>query len=695
MEIDFNDLDVQEEYFHIFDKVLDAIVLLRYEANKENNTFVSVPQIHDTILRYFSKIDSFNGNQVLRDAASFITAATRKFQKREYYFNTLRTFYQIYKWDKSYLTQEVTSSFYNEILNQQQDFFCQLEKKFLKDVLSSCLPLTEKAEQQFIRTAKLRQTMTLLKEGRQEETPFTCDVILEIKKQAHENIQNMRYFRKMGYSISDEYLDSIDSLFFMGECTIENIASIFPFDLPDKVLKHIRGEYYQLLFPYLDDYSVDFSKISKKNIPYDYQHFVIASHENLLKNKKEVLSLLKKEGLDEFILERKENECFLKLLPFPFLFPEFCMEDFVSILKYSSLISKQFEKRGHAFCLESILMKFHQVLVYAKLYENTTPAIVSVLGEEVTNTVLNGDKMKSKNPRDYLEVYLKMLQQKESSIPPISFCYQDYQFTSGRNSDTSRLLVGHLCPYSCIGPLGSGSEAFSLGLASSYGDVLMITDSNNHLVARSFLFRISNYIVISSFRGEKGIHRQFYQKEVLDLLTQQIFQKANDSFDFLEKIYLVESGCRDLDGVYPTIMDESLTYLMPHCDLEGALYEIGNQKLENDILSSSLYERPREKVSVIYDEESIYHAFNRMRALYYFMTNGLEEKEDNHFEFIDTSCYTRVYQGQDFVIAEDYSDFISVFSLPVNDSRQKVEIDEVMDVLRQEKKGFVKTKKID
>ncbi len=462
MNIDFDSLDVQKEYFHILDKIMDAIVLLRYEANRENNTFVSVHHIHTKVLDSFLKINSFNQDQILRDLASTFVFATRKIDKREYYFKTLKSFYQIYKWDKSYFTAEVTSSFYNEVLNYQQDFFCQMEKKNLKRRLIYHLPLTEKKEQLLIQTAKLKKVMMLLKEGKQNETPLCSEVILEIRKKFHDHIKEMRYFQKKNITVSEEQLTSLDTLFFMGEYTKENIASLFSAYLPDKVLRHIKNEYYQLLIPYLDDFSFSPDLVNKGNIPYDYHYFVIAREENFLQNKGMILELLKKEGLDETFLERKENQCFLKLLALPFLFDEFRINDFFSILKNSALILEQLERRIPSFDgnMDTILNQFHQVLLYAKSYQNTTPAVISVLGDKTVQTILNGNKMKSRDPRDYLDTYLKMLKQKNSTIPPISFSYQDYQFTSGKNVDVSRLLVGHFCEYSCIGPKGSGEKAF-------------------------------------------------------------------------------------------------------------------------------------------------------------------------------------------------------------------------------------------
>ncbi len=223
----------------------------------------------------------------------------------------------------------------------------------------------------------------------------------------------------------------------------------------------------------------------------------------------------------------------------------------------------------------------------------------------------------------------------------------------------------------------------------------MVTDSYGNFVARSFLFRVEDYIVMSGFRGEKELPKQLYQKDILSQLVSQIFERASDSLDSLERIYLVKDSYGLLDDIYPTVLDESLVSLLPHCDLEGPLYQIGyHEKAKENFQSKVLYERVREKVQIIQEKENINHAVNRMRALYHFMMpSSNEELCLDDFLSVDTTGYTKVYQGQDFLFATDLLDDVFACFLPTDDIRQQEEIEEVFHYIEREKKGPIKIKK--
>jgi len=143
--LDDKDLDTQEMYFEWFEKIMDGIILLRYKKGKKDSTFVSNAQISDMMIRCFSKINRFNKDQQLNTLARKMTVATERYDQKEDYFKVLEKFYDYYQKDSN-LPVELTTPFFNEILNKQQDAFCRKEKEKIKTHLTRVLPLTEKKE---------------------------------------------------------------------------------------------------------------------------------------------------------------------------------------------------------------------------------------------------------------------------------------------------------------------------------------------------------------------------------------------------------------------------------------------------------------------------------------------------------------------------------------------------------------------
>ena len=122
--LDDKDLDTQEMYFAWFEKIMDGIILLRYKKERKDSTFVSNAQISDMIIRCFSKINRFNKKEQLNTLAQKMTVATERYEQKEDYYKVLEKFYEYYQNDPN-IPVELTTPFFNEILNKQQYAFCR------------------------------------------------------------------------------------------------------------------------------------------------------------------------------------------------------------------------------------------------------------------------------------------------------------------------------------------------------------------------------------------------------------------------------------------------------------------------------------------------------------------------------------------------------------------------------------------
>lgn len=222
--LDDKDLDTQEMYFAWFEKIMDGIILLRYKKERKDSTFVSNAQISDMIIRCFSKINRFNKKEQLNTLAQKMTVATERYEQKEDYYKVLEKFYEYYQNDPN-IPVELTTPFFNEILNKQQDAFCRKEKEKIKNHLTRVLPLTEKKEIQIKRGRKIKKLQEYLKEEKYGKLGLTEEKKIEIIDEVNTWIKTAKYFKKRDLHLSREILEQLGQLFFTGNLSIDQINS--------------------------------------------------------------------------------------------------------------------------------------------------------------------------------------------------------------------------------------------------------------------------------------------------------------------------------------------------------------------------------------------------------------------------------------------------------------------------------------
>lgn len=686
-------MDVQERYFRMLDKILDAVALLRYEKDRENHPYFSVNQIHDRVLTCFSNITKFDKTIKLRKFMQRIALATGKTSEKEYYFQMLDSLYQLYCCHCSSLPREETTSFYNEILNKQQDYFCQKEKERLIRNLKNTLPLTKKKQEQVAKTARIACMHQLFLEGKPYLLGIDSSEILKIKQRVHEKIQNTKYLKKEDFHISEEQFLNLDDLFFTGELNDQMMSNVLGGTVSSSFLKCIRNQYYREILPYLENIDVKGFKFSRKNVQYDYNQLLIFSFDRYQENLEKLLCDMKEKKMDLHILEKEENQIFLSLLPLINILEDFDTKQMSAILRNADMIRKRLQDENISYTQDHVLNQLHQVMRFAMIYDQATPNVTFSLGEDVVEKILNGDRYISRNPLDYVLVYQQMLQRTWTHIPAVSFPYKDYIVESGAMSDTMRLLLSQNCWNSCLAPEGAGADAYYQSLTSENADALLIKDQDGNFVARSLLFRKGNYLVISAILGEQGVQRQFYQSSFLDTLSCEIQKQAELCGDSIDYLFLTKSYSPPLLEDYPLIEDKRITRYLPHADWADQNYLI--YRKQNDFrlcedITGCCYSQKRE--TVICKTEDFWDDICKIRAL---QSLSLDQEVEFDFYQEDFSQIVEVYKGQDWYLAIRNDGRKECVTLLTGDDRQGMEIDAARSLLamRKPEEKYVKVKK--
>jgi len=689
--LDDKDLDTQEMYFAWFEKIMDGIILLRYKKERKDSTFVSNAQISDMIIRCFSKINRFNKKEQLNTLARKMTVATERYEQKEDYYKVLEKFYDYYRKDPN-IPVELTTPFFNEILNKQQDAFCRKEKEKIKNHLTRVLPLTEKKEMQIKRGRKLKKLQEYLKEEKYGKLGLTEEKKIEIIDEVNTWIKKAKYFKKRDLHLSGEILEQLGQLFFTGNLSIDQVNS--QIGLQEEDIKQIYNQYCKKMLPFLDHIELDKWEDIRKNIAYDHNHLVIISNE---KSENQLSAMSRYEEQNHIdLFNKKENREFIKLLPLCSIIKDFKMEQMKDILTNSNKILQKLTEENPLFdgSMNQILNQFHRVLSLAKIYSHTTPVVVKALGEETVDKILTGDGLDiiSRNPKDYVEVYQKMLTRTETKVPKVSGVYNNYTFESGNMSDTMRLLIGTNCLASCLGPEGAGEEMYREALIGENADVILIKDQEESFVARMILYRIGNYIMTSSIIGEQGIQRQFMNKEFLSLIATQLLEKSKQAGDCIEYVFMTKDPSVNLDDDYTLIMKFDLVKGLPHLDWRASSYLIGSTSSSVQIkkeIEGKYYSQTREKIKT--KEELNVSDLEKIIALEVLM-NG--EEEQKNIRTIHLEDYEEIYKGQDFYIGLRQDGSYEKVSLPTNDPRKQQEIKMIENLTKESvDQSLIKIKK--
>lgn len=685
--IDENDFDIQEYYYKLCDKLIDQVLVLHYEDDRRKERFLSVNQINTNIIQVFKTIDGDNTEFLLSDLVRKILYATKEKEKYDYYYSKLEELYSNFQ-KKGCLVNSETLDFYNEILNKQQNAYFSAEKKKLEQILTYTLPITEKRQMNLIRTAKLKKAQELIRDGNFDELGITFDELLYKLSELHKHLNSIKPFNKE--NITDREFKKLD-LLFLNAYLLEGTIS----DFSKEKRKIILNKYSKLLIPYLDNITDAFIEIDSTDVEFNYNHLKFYDRSKTVQNITDLFSMLPREKVDDIYNNFDYYKEILKLLPLVNLLPNFSMTLYYhTIVHYRKIVERLQLKNDivqNPSALE-LVNNLSSIIKLSKIYSQLDEYSIALLSEEVIEKIM-ADNQTSKNPADYIPVYLKMLGNKVSKVPQVSGEWGNYIFENDKNYDQNRLLIGKNSYRSCIGLNAPGEEAYLAALTDIKADVMMIKNKDTgKFAARIIMFRRGNFIIMAPIFGEKGYNEEFYNENFLSMLGNEILNKAIDAKDTINYVFLTKRQYCDFNNI-PSIMSDHFVYGLPHCDLRELAYLIGRKKrvvnLDTRVKKAKIYKKARKEPEEIIDNVKDQLLHIKAVELYTAESKNKKEKIKQDFENIKCSEYKKAYIGQDWYIAIREDDTIEKVVLNNTKEVQK-EIESVTDNLLEDISGSQK-----
>lgn len=682
-QLDESDLNVQKKYQYYLDKLIDTYLMLEYKKERKNNSVYTIDQVHMYFMSFFWEVRSQYREQQLQVLANKIAYLTRRKDEIPYYFKKVEELYESYQ----SLGNCNDAIFYNEILNKQQNFYLSKTRKEIIKELIDKLPLTEKTKQRLCNRIRLPIIIDRMKKGEYDSFCSTRKDLKDQLKKAHKSLSNKRNLKRV-YSFSKEDYDFLDNCFLKGELSKDAVEERFSF-FDKKQIKMITNAYNRILLPYLDNLPLDKEDITRINVSLNYKQLKIYSKEQLEKNLKDLENLLSPYEKEKILQEPSCKEL-VKLLPLVNESKIFKLDTFLKIALNLSKIKEHLLSKGDVveeIDLKQILNRLPKVIELANAYDQSNDRTCAILGENLISKIIEDDAT-SCNPDDYLMIYLKMLNQPYSKIPPICGEFQKYIYESG-NNNIDRLLIGKNSYRSCLGPSEAGEKAYEMSLSNVDADVLIIKKKDNSaFVGRTLLFRQGNFVILAPIMGSRGINKMLYDEKFLMQIGNQIIEKALSQQDNLDYVFLTTWGIpKKMNFFY--LADTKLGRGLPHCDIEPLAYLIASKKsfknpakkdlskkdihLKLNVKEQALYFKERLQISrkeVDYIQDIQKIKALKMDASY---SNEVLISEDEH--------YDEVYVGQDWYIAIKDKKIIETCIYKVDDPRQNTEITMVIDNL--------------
>lgn len=675
---DEESLETQRVYKNYLDKIIDALIVLKYKNGKKNYEFYTLNQLDDYIQNHL-------GGTQIDKLAEMIAYYTQKRERIPYYFQRLEKIYLYYR--RGDLTKEVTTKFYNEILNDQQNSYYSKEKKVLRTRLKLDLPLADRKKQNLENGIRLQIALKILeKEGYQGLDIKESDLLSDLNK-LHSRISYVKELKKV-YLLSEQDYEYFDDLFLKNELNDENLKLKYPF-FSKKQRNIIRNKYNQILLPYLEEMPITNETIQRINVGFHENHLKFYDASIHYANVVAFLDSLTYSELDTIVGQYEKVKNLFRLLPLVDLVPGLEMKVLKDMILYYPKIEETLISRGEIssnLSIDWMLKRLPSMIRLSKVYSRTDCYTYAILGESNLEKILESDS-RINDLSSYIKIYGDMLKRDKNTIPPLGGEFGDFVYESG-TAERTRLLLGCNCYGSCITP--DYGETFNHVLTEQNADVLMINDKNtNQFVARALLFRRDNFIVIAPIYGENGKeNKHFYNKEFLTQISNQLLSTAKEKGDSLDYVFLANNNIGKKKQVdFPVIMHSILKKSFPHADLNYNDYLIGYSEnvikkgkeiefvpLKETLDLKPLY--PSKRLDVQRKTENYQEDIARIKALEIISTKNQKQQESfkKQYASLLETTFSEVYSGQDWYIALKDNKILSKGIFEVSDSRQQEEM---------------------
>lgn len=677
---DEDDENNQERLYYRLDKIMDGVAKQRFIRDKRYFRFRSLNQINEYILKEFEKIDEYNQEYYLKKISNVLSQKISDKNYDDIFMEKIKSLYAYYHSNGS-LPKELTTDFYNQILNKQEETYTKSSKRDMIEKLTKTLPYTKKKEKGRRVGAKLKKIDSLLAKRNYQELGTTEDKLKQLIETYNDDINKVRKIRKEGFYLTKEQLNRINEYFITGSLTEDTLRKILP-DASDEVRTIILKKYTLIKAQFLNNVSVTEQELPILDLGYHYNNFKIGTMKNTYTSIINIITTVSEEEAQDILFNKEIPGEMLELLPLLGHLDDFNTEEMIVLLRNYPMVLNHMRKETltKSITLNSALSHFFDFSTIAAAYDSADDITISILGKEIIEQIRFSDKQTSKNPVDYLNVYEGMLAREYTFIPRVEGEFENYHYESGNDTDRTRLLIGKKCNFSCIGPGGAGDKAYYQALTGHNADVIIITDKNtNEFVARSICFRKGNYVVLAPIQGIRGIEESLYQPKFISEIGNQMIKQSLEKKDTLEYIFLSPDG-RFLDDYFPIIENNYLIDPFPHADLDEIAYLITSTKdPENVEINSTIpmpiiYKTKREKVKG--KKEATNADLTKIKALDILLTDEvtIREEKKRNFEPVNKEDYDDVYIGQDWYITIKKGKIVDEIVLPTEQEAQVKEM---------------------
>ena len=636
--IDQNDINNQEFYFHILDRLIDAVLNIRYSNGKKNFMFNSVVSLNNYLLNCF---DSYfiSGNysyisNFINDVYVFLNYSL----SFDYINDIVLKFYDFFM-KNGFIDLSITGSFFNEVLNLHRNYFMSSNKDLVYKKICGSFDLSEKRKKSILVSKKLSIISSLISSRRFSDlgideklySSFIDGVIFSIKQNSD--------IKKIGFddSFFEGLIDIFNSNGFLDDSNFDGLCS------DQNVIDFICRKFNNLRLKFLNN--VSFSDLNfnyyKSKYPFNYSNYLIYSNDVFYRNLSKIIL-----GISDYsnINLCDDMHYMLYLVPFVDLFDEFKVESFIDMLSVYDTVKSKLD-------VSNVFDRLGEFISLSSVYCSIDSLDMMVLGNDILS------KVGKESAHAYSDFYLKMLNRGYSYIPSISFDDGSYSYESGVFADINRLLIGHsLKAKSCI---NIGTDSFNELLLEPTGDVILVRDKSN-VISRILLFRRGNLIQIVSNVNTK------FPLSVYQEICNQIVSKSSIIGDNIDFVFVnCSSISSDISGLN-VVKDSRFITNFPHADFFN--YAVCLYSKENSVISfddSFLGIYPKVRLGVIENPSSEY--ITRLRALDVLLENDFYKRELKKDLFQPYVSFNYIYSicGEDWYICVDKELNVEKLVLPI------------------------------
>ena len=692
ISIDENNVNEQQNYYHILDQVLDGIANVRYLSSRNQLEYPNMVSLNDKVLDLFANVFSTQNTDLILQFTEKLSHVIGHILSDDFIKSELDRLYNIYSLKQS-IDLFTTFDFYVKILNEQRNYVLSTIKSSLLKELESKMSLSEKKKSNILIGKKLDIVKSLISSNAFSQLGISENSFSIEIENAITTIQSNKDIKKKNIQIDTNKLNDLADVFRNnGYLNTDNIARILEID-DSEVQKFIINCFERIKLKLINNVKLSendpvITDNDKKSLgTLNYANYKIYDNNRYLENLSELLVKLDNATLDK-ILDNKDSIAEIaSLLPLINLVEEFDMNTFINILSNLNRIKSKMLTSYHIELpnsIDLITKKFSDVIYLANAYSSIDDITLFALGKDIANEV--GDQFSNQ----YLDFYLKMLNHQNSNIPPVSMQTQNYTLQSGISADPERLLIGkRTSGHSCIDLLNSaGQQTYSEVLLEKTGDVILVRDNDNNLISRIMLFRRGNVVQMITNGNNK------YSIDLFSDVAKQIMEQSMATNDNIDYIFV---GCQcvdDTDSSYwkkcIIVTDTRFIYSFPHADFGINAYLLAsketvldnnpsNLNMDFEITPKATYPTLRKKIFYSPSEEEI----TRLRALSIVMETDKIQKENRSREFepFYLKEYVKVVCGEDWYIAQKKDGTIEQIVLPTNDPRKYSEIEQANQIM--------------